>query len=149
MACKQIGARSNNHICLWNVEFIVCVLRWKIYWNHLRITGLLCGYGSTETPSPHTEHQSVCAEFCWFRCCQPDTWWRHQMATFSTSLALCKGNPPVTSGFPSQWPVTRSFDVLPAPQQMVEQTIETPSRSLWRHCNENDRSAGEIRCSLR
>ena len=36
--------------------------------------------------------------------------------------------PPVTSGFPSQWPVTRSFDVLflSAPKQTVEQTLETP-----------------------
>ena len=30
------------------------------------------------------------------------TWWHHQMETFSTSLALSEGNPPVTSGFPSQ-----------------------------------------------
>ena len=27
-------------------------------------------------------------------------------------LALCEGNPPVTGGFPSQRPVTRSFDVF-------------------------------------
>ena len=36
-------------------------------------------------------------------------WWRHQMETFSVSLTLCKGNPPVTRGFPSQRPVMRSF----------------------------------------
>ena len=40
------------------------------------------------------------------------SWWRHQMETFSASLALCEGNPPVTGGFPSQTPVTRSFDVF-------------------------------------
>ena len=43
------------------------------------------------------------------------TWWRHQMETFSALLALCfvrDGNPPVTGGFPSQRPVTRSFDVF-------------------------------------
>ena len=39
-------------------------------------------------------------------------WWRNQMETFSTSLALCVGNSPVTSEFPSQRPVTRSFDVF-------------------------------------
>ena len=39
-------------------------------------------------------------------------WWRHQMATFSTLLAFCEGNPSVTGRFPSQRPVTRSFDVL-------------------------------------
>ena len=40
------------------------------------------------------------------------TQWRHQMETFSALLALCVGNPAVTGGFPSQRPVTRSFDVF-------------------------------------
>ena len=40
------------------------------------------------------------------------TWWRHQMEAFSALLALCEGNSPVTGGFPSQRPVTRSFDVF-------------------------------------
>ena len=42
----------------------------------------------------------------------PLSWWRHQMETFCALLALCEGNPPVTGGFPSQRPVTRSFDVF-------------------------------------
>ena len=37
--------------------------------------------------------------------------WHHQMETFSALLALCVGNSPVTSEFPSQGRVT-SFDVL-------------------------------------
>ena len=40
------------------------------------------------------------------------TWWRHQMETFSALLAICAGNSPVTGEFPSQRPVTRSFDVF-------------------------------------
>ena len=40
------------------------------------------------------------------------TWWCHQMETFSTLQALCVGNSPVTSEFPSQRPVTRSFDIF-------------------------------------
>ena len=39
-------------------------------------------------------------------------WWRHQMETFSALLALCAGNSPVTGEFPSQRPVTWSFDVF-------------------------------------
>ena len=39
-----------------------------------------------------------------------DAWWHHQMETFSTLLAFCEGNSPVTVELPSQWPVTRSFD---------------------------------------
>ena len=34
-------------------------------------------------------------------------WWRHQMETFSALLAICAGNSPATSKFPSQRPVTR------------------------------------------
>ena len=71
------------------------------------------------------------------------TWWRHQMETFSALLALCAGNSPVTGDFPSQKPVTLSFDVffdLRLNKGLSKQTwgwwFETPSRSLWRHCNE-------------
>ena len=50
------------------------------------------------------------------------TWWRHQMETFSALLALSAGNSPVTSEFPSQRSVTRSFDIFfdSAPEQTVE-----------------------------
>ena len=40
------------------------------------------------------------------------SWWRHQMETFSASLALCTGKSSVTGEFPLQRPVTRSFDVF-------------------------------------
>ena len=40
-------------------------------------------------------------------------WWRHHMEAFSALLALCAGNSPVTSEFPSHFPhrgpVTRSL----------------------------------------
>ena len=39
-------------------------------------------------------------------------WWRHQMETFSALLAICAGNSPVPGEFPSQRPVTQSFDVF-------------------------------------
>ena len=45
----------------------------------------------------------------WTHCA---TWWRHEMETFSGLLALCVRNSPVTGEFPSQRPVTRSFDVF-------------------------------------
>ena len=37
------------------------------------------------------------------------TRWRHQMETFSASLAICARNSPVTGEFPAQRPPTRSF----------------------------------------
>ena len=65
------------------------------------------------------------------------------METFSALLALCEENSPVTGEFPSQRPVTRSFDVffLSAPEQTVHQTIETTviwdaiALITWRHCS--------------
>ena len=46
------------------------------------------------------------------------------MENFSSLLALCEENPPVTGGFPSQRPMTHSFDVFF--EQTVEQNIATP-----------------------
>ena len=68
--------------------------------------------------------------------------WHHQMETFSTLLALCEGNPLATGEFPSQRPVTLSFDVffdLCLHKQLSQwwrcQSFETPSHSSWRRCN--------------
>ena len=70
------------------------------------------------------------------------TWWRHQMETFSTLLALCAGNSPVTGEFPAQRPVTWNFDVffdLRLNERLSKQScgwwFEMLSRPLWRHCN--------------
>ena len=73
------------------------------------------------------------------------TWWRHQVEIFCASLALCAGNSQVTGEFPSQKPVTRSFDCvfdLRLSKRLGKQWrcrwFETPSRSLRRHCNEKN-----------
>ena len=74
------------------------------------------------------------------------TSWGHddviKMETFSAILAFCAGNSPVTGEFPTQRPMTRSSNVffdLRLNKQLSKQRrrrwIETPSRSLWRHCN--------------
>ena len=72
--------------------------------------------------------------------CTQQTWWRHQMETFSVILVLCVGNSPVIGEFPSQRPVPRSFDVffdLRLNTRLNKQSrgwwFETPSRPLWRH----------------
>ena len=71
------------------------------------------------------------------------TWWRHQMETLSALLAICAGNSSVPGEFPAQRPVTRGFDVffdLHPNKRLSKQSwgrwFETPSRLLWRHCNE-------------
>ena len=62
---------------------------------------------------------------------------------------FCAGNSPVTAGnslvtgeFPPHRPVTRSFDVFfdlrlnkRLSKQQRSRWFETPSRSLWHHCN--------------
>ena len=70
------------------------------------------------------------------------SWWRHQMETFSALLAICAGNSPVPGEFPTQRPVTRSFDVyfdLRPDKRLRKQSwgwwFETLSHSLWRHRN--------------
>ena len=69
-------------------------------------------------------------------------WWRHQMEIFSTSMALCAWNSPVTGEFRAQRPVTRSFDVLfdlrlnrRLSKQSLGWWFVTPSVALLRQCN--------------
>ena len=76
------------------------------------------------------------------------TWWRHQMKTFSALLAFYAGNSPVTGEFPTYRPVTRSSDVLfdlrlnkRLSKRWRGWWSETPSRPLWRHCNDYPGSA--------
>ena len=71
------------------------------------------------------------------------TWWRHQMETLSALLAICAGNSPVPGEFPTQRPVTRSFDVyfdLRPNKRLSKQSwgwwFVTQSRPLWRHRND-------------
>ena len=68
---------------------------------------------------------------------------RHQMEIYSALPALCEGNPAVIGVFPSQRPVTRSFNIffdLRPNKRLSKQSrgrwFETPLRSLWRHCND-------------
>ena len=64
------------------------------------------------------------------------------METFPALLPLCEGNPPVPGGFPSQRPVTGSFDVFfdlrlnnPLGKHSRRWWFKTPPGSLWRHSN--------------
>ena len=65
--------------------------------------------------------------------------WKHFPRYWSF---VCVGNSLVTGEFPSQRPVTRSFNIffdLTLNKRLSKQSIrpwfETPSGSLWRHCN--------------
>ena len=67
-------------------------------------------------------------------------WWSHQMETYSALLAICAGNSPDPGEFPTQRPVTRSFDVYfdQRPNERLGKQswgwwFETPSRQFWCH----------------
>ena len=73
-----------------------------------------------------------------------ETWWRHQMETFSAFLVICAGNIPVSGEFPAKRPVTRSFGVffdLRLNGRLSKHSwgwwLEAPSRTLWRHSNDD------------
>ena len=72
------------------------------------------------------------------------------METFSAFPAICAGNSPVPGEFPTQRPVTRSFDVffdLLPNNRLSKQSwcwwFEMPSRSLWRHRNGDNCRSGD------
>ena len=72
------------------------------------------------------------------------SWWRHQREIFSALLAICRETSSVTGEFPSQRPVTRSFDIffdLHLNKWLNKQScgwwFDTPSCLLWHHCDVN------------
>ena len=58
-----------------------------------------------------------------------NTWWRHQMETISTLLAICAGNSLVPGEFPAQRPVTLMFSLI----------------CVWINGWVNNRDAGDLR----
>ena len=69
-------------------------------------------------------------------------WWHYQMETFSALLAICVGNSLVNSEFPTQRPMTWSFDVffdLRLNKRLSKQSwgwwFEMPWCPIWHHCN--------------
>ena len=82
----------------------------KILEKHLLLNGTLGLYLLNRQLLTYCKH--ICRTEYVFHVSLSKTWWRHQMETFSALLALCAGNSPVPGEFPSQRPVTRSFDVF-------------------------------------
>ena len=80
---------------------------------------------------------------------------KHHPEIFSALLAFLVGNSPVTGDFSSQRSVTRSFGVFFdlrlskwLSKQLKRWWFETPSRSLWRQCNDTAHDSIRLLCSL-
>ena len=116
------------------------VRQWKLsYWYKIldNVIDVILNYKTSEIIC-----SCLCIAYGSQNCNGSVSWWRHQMKTFSALLAFCAGNWPVTSEFPSQRPLTRSFVVFfglcldkRLSKQSKRRWFETPSRSLCRHCN--------------
>ena len=127
MQCKYMFMFPLKNLARKGLSYVLWI-KWILqqvcqYWFHLVI------------------HVCVCISSKWKQ--NTSTWWCHQIETISALLALCAGNSPATGEFPSQRPVTRNFDVvfdLWPNTRLRKQSwglwFETPSRSLWRHCND-------------
>ena len=81
------------------------------------------------------------SEILWYSS-ESKSWWHHQMEIFSALLAFCAGKSPVTGEFPTQRPVTQSFDVFFdlrlskwLSKQLRRWWFKMPSHPLWRHYN--------------
>ena len=73
------------------------------------------------------------------------TWWRHQMETFSLLLVLCAGKHRSKASGES---VDVFFDLRlykRFSKQSRRRWFETPSRSLWRQCNEQHSYGDQIK----
>ena len=125
----NLGYGTDALWCLWDwsvgcIDKVVAVARWRKlnFVTKCLVDGLL----HCNTPTKRI----------------PAAWWRHQMGTFSALLTVCAGNSPVPGEFPTQRPVTQSFDVsfdLRLNKWLSKQSwgrwLETLSRPLRRHRN--------------
>ena len=101
-------------------------MKWQSYFDRLLERNLQCILWNMHTI------------LCYFSVV---TWW-HQMEAFSTLLVICAENSPLTSEFPAQRLVTRSFDVffnLGLNKRLSKQWqgwwFAMPSCPLWCHCD--------------
>ena len=101
-----------------------CLL-WVFWWKRSCYKGVLLYLQSGK-------NKNTCNWSSYFRIFMAKSWWHHQMENLSTELAIGAENSPVTSEFPTQRPVTRSFDVF--------------LLCAWLNGWVNNCEAGDLRC---
>ena len=122
---------SDQCVSNWLPTFIIlthiCCSDSVAQWHHMTSSDILATIGSGNGMLPVSY-----------------IWKHHQMETFSALMAICVGNSPVPGEFPTQRPVTQSFDVyfvLRLNKRLCKQSwgwwFETLLCPLWRHSNEN------------
>ena len=138
------GADQSKHRSSASLAFVWEIHRWPVNFPHKwPVTRKMFPFDDVIMiiPDPRLGFIAGSVSLCQYQ--KPShTWWRHQMETFSASLAICAGNSPVTGEFPAQRPATRSFDVffdICMNKRLSKQSwgwwFETPLGPLWRHSN--------------
>ena len=142
--------RSQCHVFVWIYVYLhTCEVTYIYVWPHITLPILQLLVHAFQIIIPTFLYVYVYA--CLWVCNSRShvyiyvfhiSWWRHQMEIFSALLAICAGNSPVPGEFPTQRPVTRSFDVFfdLCPNKRLSKQLwgwwfETQSRPLWRHRN--------------
>ena len=134
---------------------LIISLIFALFCSRLKFPSLRLDYIQRYTVHPHR----------YADCSSIVAWWRHQMETFTPSLALCEGTPQKdqwrgalmfsvicawTNGWRKQSRRRWFETMLPHRFQEIRQSVvlsklcsrpwqagwfETPSRSLWNHCS--------------
>ena len=116
-----------------NIFNFISNFRWNLKWQSCFGCNALRARQNGAPFKMIYSNKFSCMEFK----CICESWWRHQMETFSALLAICAGNSPVPGELPAQRPVTRSFDIffdLPLNKRLSKQSwgwwFETLSRTF-------------------
>ena len=151
MAWRRIGGKPLNELTMiinndpvhWRICSSQHIQEFDVMCSYVHISYSFHGINYLMLQPSALKYSSQCCWWLWRWCswgCV--SWWRHQMEAFSALLAICAGNSPIPGEFPTQRPVTRSFDVyfdLRPNKRLSKQLwgwwFETQSRSLWRHRN--------------
>ena len=122
---------------IWRMFCKADVLAKSQYWQDIH-DSICAGMWIEWTCTQPIHFSFTTSESATCHCSLNNSWWRHQMETFSALLAFSS----VTGEFLSQRPVTWSFDIffdlrlnkrLSKPSR--RRWFETPSCPLWRQCN--------------
>ena len=136
---KQVSrARVSDYIPQILCDVITCPCHWYL---------LLAQYSSYTMMAFYVMNVGTRARCVQYK--QSDGWppcprWRHQIEILFALLAFCAGNSPLTGYSPSQtncqWRGALISSLIRALNKRSSEKswgwwFETPSRSLWRHCN--------------
>ena len=129
----QLNDNQNTNICCYSHSiFGQDITFWKKWYQ------TTCHYKTFELHHNNSKYNNNSKNFIkyekwlsWDYRCNTKPWWHHQMKIFSTLLAIYVGN---SGEFPTQRPVTRSFDVF-FDLRLNKQDISWNFVQIWEwHC---------------